>query len=202
MATEEAKAEEAKEEQDTKKQEIVDRVEQIVSLFEEDLNGEKVIQPEDAGPCLRSCGVFVPEIILVQRVMPRLIDEEMSDLRVVDPQRMRKIAVTMINERTWEPDIEDELLQAFRKIDRQMHHGQEMGYLEADAFADLAQRIGTAPFKKEESESFLVYSQDTATQRIYYHDYVGKLLPELDDLDSIFPKKKEAGWKSNRKSYA
>ena len=79
---------------------------------------------------------------------------------MVRPELLEKRIVGMIKERTWEADVESEMLLTFRKLDQVTHGGQEYGYIEADKMATYMKQAGFVPCKKAEIDSFIAYAVD------------------------------------------
>ena len=91
----------------------------------------------------------------------------------------------MIKERTWEAETENDLLLTFRRLDQLAHNGEEYGFIEMDKMSKLMTTQGFAPMRREENEAFLAYALDKTGTKIYYHDYIGRILPLLDDDDYL-----------------
>jgi hypothetical protein len=61
----------------------------------------------------------------------------------------------------------------------------EFGYIESDKMEAYMTKHGFAPFRHEEQEAFASFSNDESGRKFYYLDYLGKLLPFLDDEDYL-----------------
>ena len=157
----------------------------MLAAFTNDEAGVKTIDYAEVGHAVRGCGCFVPEIVLVDSILPACTEPEYADLKVVRPELLANLIFKMIRERTWEADTEGELLGVFRWLDRHTHNGDELGYIEADRMEAYMTKQGFAPLRTEEQAAFASYANDETGRRMYYHDYIGTLLPFLDDEDYL-----------------
>jgi hypothetical protein len=104
----------------------------------------------------------------------------------VRPELLKKRIIAMLKERTWVADTEHETLLAYRRMDQLCHNGDEYGFIESEKMAKYMTSGGLAPFRKEENDAFLSVANDGTGTKIFYHDYIGKLIPLLEDEDYLF----------------
>lgn len=158
------------------------RIDTVLDSFASDDGGTKIIEYEEVGHAIRGCGCYIPECVLVENILPAITEPQMKVVRL---SLLADKVFTMIKERTWEADTEADLLKVFRFVDRHAHNGEEFGYIEADKMEAFMTKHGFTPLRREEQEAFASYSNDTTGRRIYYHDYIGTLLPFLEDEEYL-----------------
>jgi len=165
--------------------ELVARVDAALDIFAKESEGRRheapFIRVDDVRPLLHSCGVYLPDWLVSQELIPQLAETDHQDMLIVRVDRMRERVLSLLEERTWEADTERDLLAAFRRVDVLSHNGKEFGYIERDKLSKLLASKGGAPFATEEVGSLFEFCEPENGQGFYYHDYLGKLIPILEE---------------------
>mmetsp|Transcript_69619 Transcript_69619/g.136877 ORF Transcript_69619/g.136877 Transcript_69619/m.136877 type:complete len:206 (+) Transcript_69619:25-642(+) len=177
---------------------MIKRVTMTMDCFTNEEGGMPAVPVEEVGHVIRACGCFVPELVLVDQILPSIVEDEYAELNIVRPELLKKRIIAMLKERTWVADTEHEMLLAFRRLDQLSHNGEEYGFIESEKMGKYLTSQGLAPFRKEENEAFLSIANDGTGSKVFYHDYIGKLIPLLEDDDFLFGGPGRSGYSTRK----
>ena len=70
---------------------MIARVEKTIGYFttEEHTPGQPMIPVDEVGHCIRACGCYVPELILVDQILPAIMEDEFAEQNVIRPSLVR-----------------------------------------------------------------------------------------------------------------
>ena len=66
-------------------EELRAKIDTVLESFANDDGGIKTIEYGEVGHAIRGCGCFVPEIILVEHILPAITEAEYAEMKVVRP---------------------------------------------------------------------------------------------------------------------
>jgi len=139
----------------------------IFACFDQSNSG--TIPIDEIAPILRYMGQFPPEGELVEVIHKQLLDEAQS--RDIPIPMVEKLILKLVTDREYEPDFPDTLLEAFKAIDV-----ENQGYVSIDRATEVL-TAGASGLKERELSEFLRFARDDKeTTRIYYEDYINKLV--------------------------
>ncbi|KAF1325173.1 Calmodulin-like protein, partial [Globisporangium splendens] len=145
------------------------RIRAAFDMFDKDKKG-CVIQEYETTCAL--CA-YPSEKDIIKKILPEMQEDEPSTFVTYDRFEKKVLEVLYTNE--YEPDTDETLLAAFRKV----IDAEKKGYIEADVMRELLITKGT-PFREKEMETFLSAAKDASTGRIYYEDYIAVLMQAID----------------------
>mmetsp|Transcript_34715 Transcript_34715/g.61070 ORF Transcript_34715/g.61070 Transcript_34715/m.61070 type:complete len:183 (-) Transcript_34715:870-1418(-) len=126
------------------------------------------IDRTEVSAIMRYLGQFPSEVQLVQTILPEIQEDEPPN--VVYYEKFEKYMLDVIANNEFEPEDSEVLLQSFRVLDK-----QGIGYLEGDVIKEYLMNQGIH-FRPAEWEEFQSYALEPGTGRLYYEDYVYKLV--------------------------
>jgi Ca2+-binding EF-hand superfamily protein len=126
------------------------------------------IDRTEVSAVMRYLGQFPSEVQLVQTILPEIQEDEPPN--VVTYEKFEKYMLDVIANNEFEPEDSEMLLSSFRVLDR-----QGAGYLEQDVVKQYLMTQGIQ-FRSPEWENFEAYALEPGTGRLYYEDYVYKLV--------------------------
>jgi hypothetical protein len=111
------------------------------------------------GEILRAAGCYPPEDILTQQWLPELVGDDSADSKdgeegsvggAVDVAKLRKFAAQHVASGDFTPEPAPMVLDMLRSIDRALHDGREVGFIEADRLQKQLMNVGGVPFSSTE----------------------------------------------------
>jgi len=147
-----------------------ERVREAFYLF--DREKENKILLENVGAVARVLRQFPTQLQLADEILPKLNDGDEEKV-LVDLEKFEKVMIDVIEKDLYPPEIEDVLLAAFRKIDKEKN-----GYIDPEYFKELMTQMGE-PMKRREVDEFLQECTDPETGKIFYEDYIVKIANSL-----------------------
>lgn len=133
-----------------------------------DFNQHGYVERTEVSAIMRYLGQFPSEVQLVQTILPDIQEDEPPN--VVTYEKFEKYMLDVIANNEFEPEDSEMLLQSFRILDK-----QGAGYLEGDAIKDYLMNQGIH-FRDAEWNDFQSYALEPETGRLYYEDYVYKVV--------------------------
>lgn len=141
------------------------KIKAAFGLFDRD--NKNVVVKEEIGTIMRYLGAYPTEEELVTDILPQIQDDE--ETQFVKYDRFEPFMVRVLVEKSYEPDSEEVILQAFKVLDP-----DNQGYIDEDTIVDLLTENEWA-FREKEVEDFLRVAKDLDTGYIHFEDYVGAL---------------------------
>ncbi len=120
---------------------------------------------EEVPTIMRYLGVYPTEVALVKEILPSMQGDEPTAF--VTYNKLEEHLLVLLREKTYEPDPEDILIQAFKTLDT-----EGKGYIEWDRMKEILTSMGAAPFRDKEVEQFQRVAMDIDSGHVFYEDYV------------------------------
>jgi len=144
------------------------KIKAAFDLFDRDK--KDIVVKEEIGTIMRYLGAYPTEEELVTDILPQIQDDE--ETQYVKYERFEPFMVRVLVERSYEPDSEEVILQAFKVLDP-----DNKGYVDDETITELLTENEWA-FREKEIEDFMRVAKDPDTGYIHFEDYV-TLLEEV-----------------------
>lgn len=146
-------------------------------FFTFDHSAVNIINQADVGTILRSLG-FVPneneiKVLIAETEFP----DHPGNIHI---SKFIPVIKKMIDEQKMKPSSPEHLLKAFQVLDP-----EHKGYIEAESFSSLMKATGDPMNEDELHNQMIKVAVDSSEKRIYYEDYIAKLLHDSPLLKSV-----------------